>query len=569
MTQNHNFKDLSKTDYIDILGVLGISLYALGSSVFGSSFAELNTRFSFLNFPIFISEWLLSFCLILLFLKLWLTQGWLKWYWLWVVYFVWVLILALVGYLEWGPLALRNAALFYYPWFAFLGYSFYNRRIFANKMLSFPIFGILVLLMVLNQVQAYFWFTYLLLIVIFIFKILPFSWRFPAIILVLVLSHMDNLFVGSRTHMVAIWGALLFLIYANRGLIYKVPFKIRVCLVAVFVIAFFIGVTKVSDQNAVNSMLKWDTLVKRYKYEKKHILTIKKSSNPQIASYKLYNPNRKSSDNQLSTQGGEIFKNEIHPSSRAEILKPQQVSVPQEKVMINEVSQSVPDKVNERSSSQHPTYNLYNPNMPDAFMNELNYKMAKLNTFLEASSENSSKSGQLTQQNSIINETTEDVVPTKGATPRDLDIAVNNILFRVFIWEDMFEELRSSHKFLGVGFGKPQRSPSIEALEWGFIEWNRDGWITPHNSFFHIIYRTGVLGVGLIIMLLLLVARLAKDFYKMKSVEGGFLVGALVYWLVLSNFLVILELPYNAVLFWSLFGLTWAYRDQLEEKVVK
>ena len=86
-------------------------------------------------------------------------------------------------------------------------------------------------------------------------------------------------------------------------------------------------------------------------------------------------------------------------------------------------------------------------------------------------------------------------------------------------------------------------------------------WITPHNSFFHVIYRAGILGILLIGILFFMVGKLTRDFLVMGSVEGGFLVGGLVYWLVLSNFFVILEFPYNAIVFWTLFGITWAYRD--------
>ena len=57
-----------------------------------------------------------------------------------------------------------------------------------------------------------------------------------------------------------------------------------------------------------------------------------------------------------------------------------------------------------------------------------------------------------------------------------------------------------------------------------------------------------------------------KDFLNMNSIAGALLVGILVYWMVLSNFLVILEFPYNAILFWSVFGITCAYRDKLKGK---
>ena len=45
-----------------------------------------------------------------------------------LLYSAFVLIKALTGYLEWGTLALRHSALFYYPFFALITYTFYNRR---------------------------------------------------------------------------------------------------------------------------------------------------------------------------------------------------------------------------------------------------------------------------------------------------------------------------------------------------------------------------------------------------------------------------------------------------------
>ena len=131
------------------------------------------------------------------------------------------------------------------------------------------------------------------------------------------------------------------------------------------------------------------------------------------------------------------------------------------------------------------------------------------------------------------------------------------------MWRDMARELIKEKAWWGFSFGHPQRSESLEVLKWAESEWGRDGWITPHNSFFHIIYRAGVLGLALIIILFVMIGGLIKDFFRMNSVEGGLLVGALVYWLILSNFFVILEFPYNAIIFWTLFGITWGYRADL------
>jgi hypothetical protein len=147
---------------------------------------------------------------------------------------------------------------------------------------------------------------------------------------------------------------------------------------------------------------------------------------------------------------------------------------------------------------------------------------------------------------------------------RPLGVDEDNIVFRLFVWRDMAHELIEKRAWWGFSFGKPQRSKSLEVLHWAQGEWSRDGWITPHNSFFHIIYRAGILGVFLIGVLFFMVYGLIRDFFNNNSVEGALLVAILIYWLVLSNFLVILEFPYNAILFWSLFGITCAYRDGLQ-----
>ena len=66
------------------------------------------------------------------------------------------------------------------------------------------VYALLVFLIGFSQIQTYCWGTHLLLILVIIFKIFLSPWHFLAIVFVLVCSHLDNLFIGSRTHMVAI-----------------------------------------------------------------------------------------------------------------------------------------------------------------------------------------------------------------------------------------------------------------------------------------------------------------------------------------------------------------------------
>jgi hypothetical protein len=141
-----------------------------------------------------------------------------------------------------------------------------------------------------------------------------------------------------------------------------------------------------------------------------------------------------------------------------------------------------------------------------------------------------------------------------------LNTAYNNILFRYFIWLDMTEEfVREKPVLFGFSFGRPQRSKSLEILNWGFGDWSRDGWIAPHNSYLHLIYRGGLVGLGLIVVTLLLLVRMLLVFASVRLLTGAWLVSALVFGLVASNFSVFLELPYTAIPFWFLFGLTWAF----------
>jgi len=82
---------------------------------------------------------------------------------------------------------------------------------------------------------------------------------------------------------------------------------------------------------------------------------------------------------------------------------------------------------------------------------------------------------------------------------RSLGTAYTNILWRAFVWRDMLTEVFANKAFLGVDFGKPFRSKSVEILRWE--RGGSTGWLEPHNSYIHILYRTGVIGLLFIIVL--------------------------------------------------------------------
>ena len=123
----------------------------------------------------------------------------------------------------------------------------------------------------------------------------------------------------------------------------------------------------------------------------------------------------------------------------------------------------------------------------------------------------------------------------------------------------MIRELAQKKPILGFDFGKPFRSVSLEILNWGTVDWQRDGWIAPHNSYLHILYRAGVIGVVFIFAIFFGLFRMVGRFIQLKSIIGVLLCGIIIDWFVAANFLLILELPYTAIPIWSLYGITLAY----------
>jgi hypothetical protein len=155
--------------------------------------------------------------------------------------------------------------------------------------------------------------------------------------------------------------------------------------------------------------------------------------------------------------------------------------------------------------------------------------------------------------------------PAKQASSdRSLRTAYGNILFRIFIWQDMLSALGEKKPFLGFEFGRPFRSKRLEILNLAAGVWRNDGWVAAHNSYLEIIYRAGIVGISFIITIFVIFLKMIKNSIRQRSVTGTLLCAILVNWLVMANFAVILELPYSAIPFWSLFGMTFAHLSKLQ-----
>jgi len=143
---------------------------------------------------------------------------------------------------------------------------------------------------------------------------------------------------------------------------------------------------------------------------------------------------------------------------------------------------------------------------------------------------------------------------------------INNIVFRLLIWRDMIIEIKEHKPLLGFDFGRPLRSRSLEMIGWAKDEWARDGWITAHNSYLHIIYRAGIIGLLLIIFIFIRFFEFIRISLYYRSVKGIFLCGVILIWFFAANFILIFELPYTAIPIWSLFGMALAYSTDLKSE---
>ena len=507
---------------LDVLALLGVAAYCFFSSMFGSDFAEISTTVSFLDFPIFIGEQLIFILIVLFAIKTFLMKKAQSWIWGWGVYIGWILFASLMGYIHWGPLTLRNAALFYYVLFVLFGYSFYNPRIFSNQAVIKTIFLLSLCMAAFKFIGVYFWYSYVVLMMVIVLKRFH-VYRWWLIPTVFFLAHYEILFVGKRAHMVGVFGSLVFFAVVLGVYLVKLSRVLKLAIFAIFVL-FIFGFNKLGDQNAIKSILDWKVITKLYATHKQYVETHKESYKEKPIVCKLYNKNLQSDFNEgIRNKKPVLMKlintTKLNSRSLSAIVQNNDSQVSSQEVFRNRSPEPLSKTNNEKLHVDH---------------------MAKL-VYVNDSKNVSNKP------------------ESQAVQDRDLGVAHANILFRIFVWEDMWNELYPYKLITGVGLGQPQRSSSIEILNWGASEWSRDGWIMPHNSFFHMVYRAGLIGLLVILSLLGTLAYLTQIFVRRKDVSGVLLISVLVYWCLLAMFSVTLELPYYAILFWSLLGLTMAY----------
>ncbi len=650
-------KKYNELPWIELVIVSSIALFSIGYVTLISDFAEQHMTFSFLNFPIFIGEILLFACLVMSLVLV--KRGTIaieRWHYGLLIYILWLLAKVLWGYYTFGPLAFRNAALFYYPLFAVFSYYSFQRLVFGQRTLTVLFFP-LALLAGANKVNDYYLWGYLAIL----FLISFYSGQrwirrggFALILWQLYAHHF--LLVGSRSHMVGQLATILFLTFF-LGAIFIPQRASRWLgpLIGLGVLGILaLGLWKWSDANAVKSMLNIAKLRDRYAEFDAEIEQKRADFKSEELHAQLYHSNTLGADG-ISADKIEAFRKALADQIVVELVDySDQVSLhtrmtfardiqsilaqaetaieERQKELLGQAKASVErfaqatladtsslllniDKVDMKDfkvdlrrkgdlalanfketlkSGTVPEFPVpAEPVKMSAYARQVmlgREAVAKptalqaqawikinMDDLVSAASQNAQQAVSKFKSDEAGKSFSRQVQFDESLKPRNyrnlenistlvsfrsLETAENNIFFRIFIWRDMIREMLEERALLGMNFGKPQRSISLEILGWAAIEWRRDGWITPHNSYLDLIYRSGIIGVLLVLALIVLFVHLVRVFLVTRSWEGGLLMSAILYWMVIANFLVFLELPYNAIPFWSFLGATVAFANR-------
>ncbi len=604
-----------KTQYlVDATGLIGMGLLCLSYVMFSRTFAEFAIQVSFLDFPVFVGEIFLFLCGALFLMKiLWgsklLTK---KTAFLLMIYGVFVLTKAALGYQHYGPLALRNAALFYYPFFGLCAYCFYRQDFFdATKTLLLSLF--IINIFALRLVEDY-WILVLVFLAVILIKAYPLKYVRWALLMGLALSvPYKKLIQTSRMMIVgniAGVGVVCLLLYR---LVDWPKNQKRAWALSILAGAGIFIATQ-GDSSALASLWNLKKLAQVFAfydgqvqqrlsspdyrprvlkqiglYHSEVDVALKaiedRENRVQAALRKRRMPGRsKTVDNKQedvsqredgldsSKSSGRSGRKRMNNELRRDLVRRPDV---QEKPV--QAKRSASKQVERQGSS--PTVartaiveKKLNPSQQqrDSRIKKLNppqqqrdSRIKKKKACLEAMKAKAvSVGGSKRQKNK----------KDQGETPRgrSFEGALNNSVFRLLIWRDMTREfLNANPRVWGAGFsfGKPLRSHSLEVLGWGESEWGRDGWIGAHNSWLHMIYRAGLIGLVFIVVVLGFLGRMMNGFLRKRSVTGILLCGILVDLFVAANFLLVLELPYTAVPIWVIYGLTAAYyRDLLADR---
>ena len=605
----------TKIPLVQKWGLFFLGLICLLYSTLFRDFAELNIQLPGLNFPIFVGEIFFGIYLLVLLsqarrffvpLKLWHIAFFL--------YGVWILDNALRGYLTYGPLAFRNAALFYYSFFAVIGFFLYRQEVFSQRVVIF-ILSVLLAAKLIVGINNFYIYPCLILSIILFLKIEN-RWVRLLFLIPLIYIPVRNLnaqthffggffFIGARARVIGHILAFLFLsvVFALTFSKFKNKRRWVIFSGAVFLIA--VSIFQFADPTTLKSLTHFDELSRMY-HETEEIIRERGYYKAEIPEVRLYTREDWDIGKVLSWRMAQTvpsFKKDDKEKIKAvkalvvEMVREQQATIKKNALAIKQEKEKELAQLELQETSVPSPENPVDPIMPKpkVSMNskkdvieppqvfqqgdiqtkiteiekEKDFALDEMVGIEQGKTYDQAKA--LIQSYNLETEiTVEETLRTAIIPPsRDLGGAINTILFRFYIWKDMLTELYRQKAIWGMNWGWPQRSKSIETLGWASMEWGKDGWITPHNSFLHFIYRGGIIGALLIVVLGSVLIFFIVDFIKMKSAVGILLMSIFIYWVTVASFSVFLEFPYSAIPFWGLLGLTIGYHQSLTQTKVR
>ncbi len=499
-------------------------LVCLGYILYKRDFAKYHLAFSFLNFPVFVGEMLLFFCAAVL-VAWWIRRrpAFRPWHFFVGLYLAWLAVKTVTGYGAWGPLAFRHAALFYYPLFFLVGYIFFNKGLFTRW--SVPVLlSAIIILFLQRHYDRYWTFTLAALGFVLVSAVKDKKIRVVMLGVLMVSIQYIGLIKTARMMFVANMVSLAFLgacIWYMWNV--KAVVKLSVVLVLTMLLGFgfykfFIlgesGRVFVSPSAVKYAFRQMDLEIQHKKNYYRRIplpVALYHSPNDQSRSYHYYN---------------------------------------------HETSLHQPDAVSFKYDDSEEVWQDYS----STFVPERNLEQDVPFFQWVPGWEQSTISAEPPLQVQDVHESVAVAEPVIEMPTGVEQVSLNNIIFRLFIWRDMLEDWKADNSPLfGVDFGRPLRSVSLEILQWAAREWGRDGWIEPHNSFFHMLYRAGVVGFGLIVLIVWALIHFVIQALRRRAWPMILLAAVMINWLVAANFLLILELPYTAIPFWLIAGMAWAY----------
>lgn len=565
-----------------------ICLFTLGYSNYTRYFAEVHINLPFLDFPIFVGEMLLAVCLVYILIK-WTAEK--SWHEKWKIgvglYLLWILIKAVSGYLTYGAFAFRNAALFYYPFFVVVGYEIFNKRFFDQKKLF--MYGVLLLILIYIFKQfSYYSLSYFLICTCIFLMLKNVKLRWFLFAMLFIVFPVSNFFKGGRSYFVGtcvafifLWFYFIFIAIRNK--------KLQILISLVCVVLFLIGVKSFGNKNKIKSLVTpfkvWKTFQAKEAMMKEDLKVFKyKNLQP-----KLYNPESKDLFQHLKADPRDRFFDRLfleQLNSLKTYLNPQSKDSTESNVEGS--SQPIDQELNNLKDSLSQVVNQYatqtkvnGDKVRDEVIQQGERKINRIfsttrDKLIVAVNDHQQVNGDLNVNQEEINKKITNLesqfVPffKESITSRSIDVEYENMLFRIFIWRDMIEEMIQENAWFGINFGKPQRSKRLEVSRMAYGEWTRDGWIAPHNSWLHYIYRGGIGGVLFIGFVFYVFIKSFRYFIAHRNVVGVLLGTIIIYWFTIANFLVIFEVPYNAIPVWTFLGMVLAYKKSLSNvKITK